>query len=121
MSDLFMIFKAIIDEDKCPIVVCDTKHTIIYMNPSSIEKYHKNLVGSSIFDCHNQSSNQLIEKVVNWFKESPSHNRIFTFRSDEQNKDVYMVALRDENKNLIGYYEKHEYRNADTSPLYDFN
>lgn len=31
-----------------------------------------------------------------------------------------MIALRDEDDNLIGYYEKHEYRNIDKTPLYDF-
>ena len=36
----------------------------------------------------------------------------------KQNKDVYMVALRDEGK-LIGYYEKHEYRNTETMKQYD--
>ena len=35
-----------------------------------------------------------------------------------QNKDIYMVALR-ENGQLIGYYEKHEYRNAETMNTYD--
>lgn len=32
--------------------------------------------------------------------------------------NIYMVALRDEGK-LIGYYEKHEYRNAETMKQYD--
>ena len=32
--------------------------------------------------------------------------------------DVYMVALREEGR-LIGYYEKHEYRNAETMKQYD--
>ena len=31
-----------------------------------------------------------------------------------------MVALRDDNKNLIGFYEKHQYRNKETMNLYDF-
>ena len=31
-----------------------------------------------------------------------------------------MVALRD-GKKLIGYYEKHEYRNPETRKLYDFD
>lgn len=30
----------------------------------------------------------------------------------KENKDVYIVALRDESKTLIGYYEKHEYYSA---------
>ena len=29
-----------------------------------------------------------------------------------------MVALRDDNGTLIGYYEKHEYRNQETRLLY---
>ena len=32
-----------------------------------------------------------------------------------------MVALRDENGNLIGYYEKHEYRNRETDDFYNIN
>ena len=30
-----------------------------------------------------------------------------------------MVALRDGEGKLIGYYEKHEYRNRETAKLYD--
>lgn len=32
---------------------------------------------------------------------------------------VYMVALRDDAGQLIGYYEKHEYRNRETMKVYD--
>ena len=34
-------------------------------------------------------------------------------------QDVYMVALRDADGTLIGYYEKHEYRSPETMKLYD--
>ena len=61
-----------------------------------------------------------IKKVVDWFSENPQNNRIFTYHNPTQNKDVYMIALRNENGELIGYYEKHEYRNAETANLYDF-
>ena len=40
---------------------------------------------------------------------------------EKENKDIYMVALRDDDGNLIGYYEKHEYRNKETNQLYDFD
>ena len=39
----------------------------------------------------------------------------------KQKKDIYMVALRDENGQLIGYYEKHEYRNPEMAKMYDFS
>ena len=32
---------------------------------------------------------------------------------------VHMVALRDDADKLIGYYEKHEYRNWETMKIYD--
>ncbi len=43
---------------------------------------------------------------------------MYTYRNEQENKDVYMVALREEKGNLIGYYEKHEYRNVETGQLY---
>ena len=55
-----------------------------------------------------------------WFAESREHNLIYTFHNEKENKDVYMVALRDEDGTLIGYYEKHEYRNAETMERYNF-
>ena len=48
-----------------------------------------------------------------------STTRIHTFYNEKQAKDVYMVALRDEDGALIGY-EKHEYRARDEEPHYNF-
>ena len=94
------------------------------MNPAAVERYTKRggaeLVGRSLLDCHTERSNEKIKKVVAWFEESVDHNRIYTFYNEKENKDVYMVALRDEAGNLIGYYEKHEYRSRETEELYKF-
>ena len=51
---------------------------------------------------------------------SKEHNIIYTSHNEAENKDVYMIALRDDEGNLIGYYEKHEYRNAETAQFYQF-
>ena len=115
---LYKLFKSILDRDHSPIVVCDTDDIIVYMNPSAIERYHKDLTGVSIKDCHPPKANEMIDKVVSWFKESIENNIIYTYHNDEENKDVYMVALRDDDGTLIGYYEKHEYRNRETVGLY---
>ena len=63
----------------------------------------------------------MIHKVVEWFANSNDNNIMYTFHNEKQNKDVYMVALRNENGELIGYYEKHEYRNPETANRYDFS
>lgn len=123
--DISKFFKSVIDQDKSEVVICNLNHEIIYMNPAAVLHYSKNggagLVGKSLLDCHSAEANKMIEKVVAWFGESKEHNMIYTFRNEEKNKDVYMVALRGEDGGLIGYYEKHEYRNAERSKLYDFD
>ncbi len=116
--ELGKFFKSIIDQDTAPVVICDLKHTVVYMNPASVERYHVDLTGKSIKECHNGSSNEKIERVVAWFAESKDNNLVYTSRNNQENKDVYMVALRDDDGTLIGYYEKHEYRNRETGRLY---
>lgn len=117
-------FKSIVNQDRCAVVICNLSHEIIYMNPAAVERYAKrggaSLVGQSLLNCHNANSGEQIKKVLVWFSESTEHNRIYTFRNEKENKDVYMVALRDEDGTLIGYYEKHEYRDAETGALYEF-
>lgn len=39
--EMVQFFKSIIDEDQCAVVICDTEHKIIYMNPASCENYKK--------------------------------------------------------------------------------
>ena len=116
---LFQLFKSILEQDPAPVVVCDLNDIVVYMNPVAIERYHKDLTGSSVKDCHPPKANEMIDKVVAWFRESVDHNIIYTFRNENENKDVYMVALRDDDGTLIGYYEKHEYRNRETRALYE--
>lgn len=113
------LFKSILEQDPAPIVVCNMNSVIVYMNPSAIKRYHKDLTGSNLMDCHNAKSNEIIEKVLVWFGKSCDNNIIYTYYNDKENKDVYMVALRDDEGELIGYYEKHEYRNRETRAMYE--
>lgn len=120
--ELYPFLKSLVDMDPCAVVICNLKHEIIYMNPAAQARYiksgGKDLVGKNLMDCHNAESNRQIEKVTAWFAESRDNNIIFTFHNAKENKDVYMVALRDEDGTLIGYYEKHEYRNPETEQPY---
>ena len=118
---MYNLFKSVLETDRAAVVICDTNHTIVYMNKVAIKRYHKDLTGASLLDCHNSKSNEIILKIVDWFKESRDNNMIYTYKNTKENKDVYMVALRDDEGNLIGYYEKHEYRNLETAEVYDFS
>ncbi|MBP3390224.1 MAG: PAS domain-containing protein [Clostridia bacterium] len=116
--ELSKLFKSVIDQDTAPVVICDINHTVVYMNPAAVSYYNVDITNKNIKDCHNAESNEKIDRVVAWFAESGDNNIIYTSRNDKRNKDVYMVALRDESGRLIGYYEKHEFRNREESPLY---
>lgn len=105
-------YKSVIDLDSAPIVLTDLRHTIVYMNPSAQLRYAKwggaGLVGQSLLACHNENSCRIIQETVAWFSESQKNNKKFTHY--RHGCDVYMVALRNDAGELIGYYEKHESR-----------
>lgn len=115
--DINMFLKGIIDGDEKSIVVCDLSHTIIYMNPAAAENYKNSggaaLVGKSIFGCHNERSREIITENVEKMKSDKNINKIFEFHKTRNgcNDDVYCAAIRDENGELIGYYEKFEDKN----------
>lgn len=111
-------FRSIVDSDPAPIVICETDHTIVYLNPSAAERYASmggmQLIGRSILECHNNESKERIRDIVNWFERGSDNNRVFLAHYEDENKDTYMTALRDDNGRLIGYYEKHEYRTPES-------
>lgn len=114
-------FKSVIDHDTSPIVICDTEDIIIYMNPSAVERYKKRggaeLIGKNLLNCHNDNSVKIIKKITDGFKTKSIDDIYFTYHNKKDNCDVFMVALRDRNGELIGYYEKHESRNLYKSVL----
>lgn len=122
--EISVFFKSVIDADNSPIVICNLGHKFVYINPSAAEKYSKwggyELIGKSLLDCHNNESNKRIVRVVEWFGSAEENNKIFTFYNEKENEDVYMIALRNDEGKLIGYYEKHEYRNHENCKLYEF-
>ncbi|MCR5120174.1 MAG: PAS domain-containing protein [Lachnospiraceae bacterium] len=125
MTDLNAVYKSVLEADNAAVVICDPDHMIIYMNPAAISRYEKwggeKLIGQSLLNCHNDKSRKMIVKVLDWFKASDDNNIVYTSYNEKENKDVYMVALRNEVGKLIAYYEKHEYRNRETMKMYDMD
>ena len=122
-ADINEIYKSVLEADRAAVVICGLDHTIIYMNPAAISRYHKwggkDLLGKSLLDCHNEKSGEMIKRVLDWFLRSKDNTIVYTSYNPKENKDVYMVALRNDAGELIGYYEKHEYRNRETMAMYD--
>jgi DUF438 domain-containing protein len=101
------ILHFLVDGLKDPIVVVDTDHVIQYMNKSARRRYQRfgDILGKSIFECHNENSCEAINNAFNKLKEGQEEVLI----SSNENRRLFMRAVYDENKNLSGYYERYEF------------
>jgi len=118
------LYEAVLQVDPAPIVLCDLAHTIVYMNPAAVTAYANRggikLLGQSLLACHSPASCRAICAVVDAFLLNDRLSRVFTYHYARTNSDVYMMALRDADGRLIGYYEKHESRAKEVAPSYSF-
>ncbi len=114
-------FKSIVDFEEDLIVVCNLEHIITYMNQSAIKGFESDggaaLIGKSVLDCHNPHSNEIIKRIVKWFKLSKDNNLLHSYSNENARKDTYIGAVRDENGELTGYYERQVNRNVDKNPV----
>lgn len=100
---------ALLDSIIDPIVFVDTEHVIRYINKKARENYCKkgtdNMVGNSLFIYHTERSKKIILDIFESFKKGLDE-KYLTINDD--NKKAYMRAVRDNNGNLLGYYERFE-------------
>jgi DUF438 domain-containing protein len=96
----------ILDSWNKPVVFVDSEHIIQYMNQPAKINYAKwgDVTGKSIFDCHNKDSCRIIKEIYIQL-ENGAEEIMF---KDSIKHRVYIRAVRDENGNLIGYYERYE-------------
>ena len=123
MAELNAYLQSICDQGRESVVIGELDHTSLCMNPPAVVDYKKeggaSLLGKSLLACHNPHSVEAIRKVVDWFAADAGHNIVYTYYNPKHVRDVYMVALRDASGTLIGYYEKHDSRKAETMKQYD--
>ena len=111
--DINIYFKGIVDSDPMPVVICDTGHKVVYCNPAAVKRYGRDLTGSSILGCHGEKSGEIIRETLEWFSESHDNNVRFETHNPDINTDFYTYAIRNDDGELIGCYEKHECRSAE--------
>lgn len=93
-----------------PIVFADCEHIIRYMNKAAEFHYYsqrgyRDLIGKSLFDCHNETSR---EKITAAFEKLKNHGNEIFIGISVKNQRIYMNPVRDENGELIGYCERFE-------------
>ena len=100
------LLESLLDSLKDPFVFVDTDHVIRYVNKAAKHHYDQGeaLVGSSIFDCHNENSNVRILDVFEAMKKG-EHERLL---ADDGKRRVFMRAVKNDEGEMIGYYERFE-------------
>lgn len=96
----------LLDSLKEPFVFCDGNHVIRYMNRAARTRYAGKpaSVGRSIFDCHNDTSNERIRAVC--ARLAAGEDEVLTWEGDGQR--VYTRAVRDADAQFLGYFERFE-------------
>ena len=100
------ILSLILDSWNKPIVYVDTDHIIRYMNTPAKRHYSKwgDVIGKSIFHCHNQESKEVIERA---FADLISGVKEIMIVNSSKHR-VYMRGVRNEEGELVGYYERYD-------------
>jgi DUF438 domain-containing protein len=96
---------AILDSLKDPVMFVDTGHTIRYMNKAAVAHFDqgKALLGTSLLDCHNRRSCEIIVETLAAMRDGEDERLI----TDNEKHRIYMRAVRDASGQVIGYYERY--------------
>ena len=101
----------ILDSYPYRVVFVDTDHIIRYLNKAARYHYYevrgyRDLVGKCLFDCHTSpKSREVIEQAVEKLKR---HGNEIFLGVNTYNERKYINPVRDENGQLVGYFERFE-------------
>lgn len=92
------------------IVFVDNDYIIRFMNKKAQDHYHEkkgyeNLIGKSLFDCHNEKS---IEKIKKSYEEIKNTGKDVFIFVNSKNQRVYMQGVKNEKGEWIGFIERFE-------------
>jgi DUF438 domain-containing protein len=100
----------ILDSYTYPVVFADCDHVIRYLNKNAEYFYYQergydDLIGKSLFDCHNDKAK---EKIIAAVEKLKNHGMEPYLGVDVKNRRLYIQPVRNENGELIGYIERFE-------------
>jgi DUF438 domain-containing protein len=100
------LLAAILNSLAQPILIADTGHITRYMNKAAIAHYEggASLIGRSVLECHNLESQRKMVEILAAFQAGQNE----CLSGDNEKRRLFMVAVRDAEGNLLGYYERVE-------------
>ena len=102
------LMAAILDSLTEPLLFAGTDHTIRYMNKKAIAFYEQGaaLLGRSLLDCHSERSRQEMVEILAAMH-AGEEERLIT---DDEEHRIYMRAVRAPNGQVLGYYERYDWK-----------
>jgi DUF438 domain-containing protein len=102
--------RLILDALPFPVVFVDADNTIRFLNRRAKfhyyeERGYRDLIGISIFACHNEKSKERIISIIEKLK---NHGREMFLTVNEKNERIYVTPVRDDEGEFIGYFERFE-------------
>ncbi len=109
MNELEMM-RHILDSIPYPIVYVDRDHIIRYLNRTAKYQYYQmrgydDLIGKSLFKCHNETSK---EKIIAAVEKLKNHGNEIYLGVGVNNQRIYINPVRDDEGQLVGYFERFE-------------
>jgi DUF438 domain-containing protein len=105
-----ILLSYILDSYPYPVLFADNDHIIRYLNKNAEYFYYQergygNLIGKSLFDCHNDKSK---EKIIAAVERIKNHAMEPFLGVDVKNRRIYLQAVRNEKGEMVGYIERFE-------------
>lgn len=105
------MLEAILDSYPYPIVFINNDYKIEYMNQNAQYHYYqergyKNLVGKSLFDCHDNE--KTIEKIKKGYEGIKRNGKEVFVCVTSRNQRVYMQGVKNQQGEWIGFIERFE-------------
>ena len=116
-------FKYIVDNADNPVVIVDLNYTIIYMNKAADKSYSRGreMLGKHIELFMSEETLSKIVMTMEWFKEDVNNNKIFAFHDENENGDIYMLAVRNSEGELIGACSHMDSRTIENTPPFNID
>ena len=101
------ILESILDAYSYEIVFVDRQHIVRYMNKTAKERYGERVkINQSLFNCHSENSKVKIEEFLK--RADAGEDEMFETYNTKTGEREFFVPVRDSNKHVIGYFERHE-------------
>ncbi len=104
------MLESILNAYPYPIVFVDNDYIIRFMNKNAKYHYYEergyhDLIGQSLFNCHNEKSKEHIIKAYEGIK---SNGKEVFVGVSTRNLRIYMQGVRDSKGEWIGFFERFE-------------